>query len=287
MKNSLIIAGEPGYHCLPGVMAQDVTSWSEMRQVYNQLKKKEVRERFSNIAVDSVDVLSDYCTKYICQQNDIESLGELPYGQGWSKFKKEFTEVFRGLTQLGYGVYFIGHDKRIVNEETGEQIICPALSSSIKTVVAGLADIYGYAHQKTKGENSVLTLRDSSGSIECGGRHKYIAEEVPFDYEHLVNAVKEAIDKEAAIYDNQYVTDERIVPVETKEYDFKGMMNEFQDLTSKLMEKSADNGLRIVKITNKYLGKNKKVGECTPEQSEQLELIILDLRELAKEVGLI
>lgn len=31
MEKSLLLAFEPGYHALPGVMAQDVTSWAEMR----------------------------------------------------------------------------------------------------------------------------------------------------------------------------------------------------------------------------------------------------------------
>ena len=31
MKNPLLLAFEPGYHALPGVMAQDITSWAEMK----------------------------------------------------------------------------------------------------------------------------------------------------------------------------------------------------------------------------------------------------------------
>jgi hypothetical protein len=31
MEGSLLLAFEPGYHALPGVIAQDVTSWGEMK----------------------------------------------------------------------------------------------------------------------------------------------------------------------------------------------------------------------------------------------------------------
>ena len=34
MDGSLLLAFEPGYHALPGVMAQDVTSWTEMKQIF-------------------------------------------------------------------------------------------------------------------------------------------------------------------------------------------------------------------------------------------------------------
>lgn len=55
MDGALLIAFEPGYHALPGVMAQDVTSWSEMKQVYRELKRPEVRERFKAVIVDTID----------------------------------------------------------------------------------------------------------------------------------------------------------------------------------------------------------------------------------------
>ena len=31
MDGALLLAFEPGYHALPGVMAQDVTSWADMK----------------------------------------------------------------------------------------------------------------------------------------------------------------------------------------------------------------------------------------------------------------
>ncbi len=281
MERALLIAAEPGYHALPGVFAQDVTSWSEMRQVYRELKKPEVKEKFQNIVCDTVDILADYCKKYICQQNGIEDLGELGYGKGWTKFKDEFNEVFRGLTQLGYGVYFIGHDKEIINED-GTKFIRPALSNSVRTVVSGMADLYGYAHQKYAGEMSVLTLRCSDGSIECGGRFKYIDDEIPMNYQSLVEAIQRAIDKEAAETNGQFVTNEKISPVSNKQYNFDEMMNNFQSLIGQIMEKNQNNALKITAIIEKYLGKGKKAGDCTPEQCEQLELILIDLQELLK-----
>ena len=136
MDGALLLAFEPGYHALPGVMAQD-----------------------------TIDIAADRCKKYICNQNGIEDLGELGYGKGWTKFKDEFNEIFRGLTQMGYAVFFIGHDKpETIDNPDGTKTmkIHPSLSNSTKTVIAGMSDIYGYAHQKNANEMSVLTLRDSA-----------------------------------------------------------------------------------------------------------------------------
>ena len=281
MEKPLLLAFEPGYHALPGVIAQDVTSWAEMKQVYRQLKSPEVQATFRSIIVDTIDIAADRCKKYICNQNGIEDLGDLGYGKGWTKFKEEFNEVFRGLTQLGYAVFFIGHDKpeMIDNPDgTKTQKIRPTLSNSTKTVIAGMADIYGYAHQKTAGEMSVLTLRDSSGLIECGCRFKYMPTEIVMPYRNLVDALNEAIDKEAAETSGQFVTNERIVAPTAATYDYDALMAEFQEVVGQLMSKGTTNGPKITTIVERYLGKGKKVSDTTAEQAEFISLILSDIK---------
>lgn len=281
MEKALLVAFEPGYHALPGVMAQDVTSWAEMKQLYRQLKDPRVQEMYRCVIIDTIDIAADRCKKYICNQNGIEDLGDLGYGKGWTKFKDEFNEVFRGLTQLGYAVFFIGHDKpeMIDNPDgTKTQKIRPTLSNSTKTVIAGMADIYGYAHQKAAGEMSVLTLRDASGMIECGCRFKYMPTEIVMSYKNLIDALNEAIDKEAAETAGQFVTNERIVAPAAVTYDYEALMTEFQDLVGTLMSKGTTNGPKITAIVEKYLGKGKKVSDTTPEQAEFVSLIVADIK---------
>ena len=282
MEKALLVAFEPGYHALPGVMAQDVTSWAEMKQLYRQLKDPRVQEMYRCVIIDTIDIAADRCKKYICNQNGIEDLGDLGYGKGWTKFKEEFNEVFRGLTQLGYAVFFIGHDKpeSIDNPDGTKTLkIRPTLSNSTKTVIAGMADIYGYAHQKAAGEMSVLTLRDASGTIECGCRFKYMPTEIVMSYKNLVNALNEAIDKEAEETNNMFVTNERIVAPTEVSYDYDALMAEFQDLVGQLMSRGTTNGPKITAIVEKYLGKGKKVAEATPEQAELIYLINVELKE--------
>ena len=285
MDGAILLAFEPGYHALPGVIVQDITSWGEMKQAYRELKKPEVRERYHAVIIDTIDIAADRCKKYICSQNGIEDLGDLGYGKGWTKFKDEFNEVFRGLTQLGYAVFFIGHHKEttLKDEKTGEEriIIRPALSNSVRTVIAGMADIYGYAHEIREGSPSVLTLRCTNGSIECGCRFKYIAPEIPTNYHELVKAIHDAIDQEAAENGGLYVTDEKLQMPVTPNLDFDSLMQEFQDLVSKLMSENQTNATKITHIIEKYLGRGKKATECTPDQVEQLDLIVSDLKALS------
>ena len=287
MENSILLAFEPGYNALPGVIAQDITTWAEMRQTYTQLKKSEVKARFNAVIVDTIDVAADRCKKYICQQNDIEDLGDLGYGKGWTKFKDEFNEVFRGLTQLGYAVFFIGHHKEATLDQpdgTQKMIIRPNLSNSTRETIAGMADIYGYAHQVAKDQMSVLTLRDPSGIIECGCRFKYIPNEITLSYDNLVNAIHEAIDKEANETNGKFVTNEKAKIVQAPTYDYNALMDEFQEMVGKIMNTDSSKGGVIAEIVEKYLGKGKKVSDTTPAQAEFVNLIVSEIKETLSDI---
>jgi hypothetical protein len=254
-----------------------------MKQIYRELKKPEVQSVYKSIIIDTIDIAADRCKKYICQQNGIEDLGDLGYGKGWTKFKDEFNEVFRGLTQLGYAVFFIGHHKEVtVTDSSGQDhiVIRPALSNSTREVIAGMADIYGYAHQVAKDKMSVLTLRDTSGVIECGCRFKYIPTEITLNYQNLVTAIQEAIDKEAAENNNEFVTDDRLeTPVE-QNYDFDDLMKQFGDIVGQLMQKDREKySPHITRIVEKYLGRGKKVSEATTDQAEFIYLIVREIKD--------
>jgi len=81
MGEALLLAFEQGYNALPGVIAQDITTWGQMKEVYRELKKPEVKEHYKAVIVDTIDIAADRCKKYICNQNGIEDLGELGYGK--------------------------------------------------------------------------------------------------------------------------------------------------------------------------------------------------------------
>jgi hypothetical protein len=60
-----------------------------------------------------------------------------------------------------------------------------------------------------------------------------------------------------------------------KEYDYEGLMTQFQDIVGDLMNKNPQfYGPRITQIVDKYLGKGKKVSDATIDQAEFISLII-------------
>lgn len=282
---SLILAFERGYNALPGVFAQDIASWGDTRAVVRELKKPEIKEKFQTIIFDTIDIAGMLCEKYICAQNGVDKIGEIPYGQGWTLMKKEFEDVVRTITQLGYAVFFISHDKDKEfkrKDGTSYHQIIPSCPTSFNEIAKNLADIYAYAEKYE--DNGVarvqLVVRSTDNSIDCGCRFKYIEPVIEMSYSSLVNALNRAIDKEAEATNGAYVTNERNAPVVAKNLDYDALISRFNELASVLMSKDAAvYGPKITYIVDKYLGKGKKVSDSTIAQVELLDQIVAEIED--------
>lgn len=286
MPGALILAFERGYNALPNVYAQDVTTWSEMKMTLRDLRKPEVKALFHSIIIDTIDIAAAACEKYIISQAGVDTLNQIPYGQGWTRVKRELEETFRAVTQLGYAVLFISHDKdRTFTRQDGTQFnqIVPTLGNSYNLIIKDMVDIYAYAHTITKdGEpKRVLTLRSFDNTIDCGSRFKYMVPEVNFSYDALVEALNDAINMEAKETGQEFITNERNTTQEKEELNFDELMDTFNALIKSIpQDKMEYYAPRITEITDRYLGKNKKVTNATRDQVEQISLVIFDLKEL-------
>ena len=287
---ALLCAFETGYLAIPGVMAQPVNKWSEFKQILKQLDSDQGRNQFKNIIVDTVDIAYDLCEKYICNQNGVSSIGDLAYGKGYALAKKEFDEALRKIPQMGYGLVMISHAQdKTFKDENGEeyQQIVPTLANQPRLVVDRMSDIIGYAHPFQEEDGTVHTTLFMRGTprFVAGSRFKYTPDSIEFSYDNLVNAIGDAIDKQAAEFGGQYVTDgPTTAHIPEPELDFDDLMNQFTTLVSKIQEVTGGSfgttwAPRISNIVEKYLGKGKKVADMSRDQVEQLVLIVDDLTE--------
>lgn len=284
--NALLFAFERGYNALPGVFPVDVTSWGDTRALVRELKKKEVKEKFQTVIFDTVDIAGTLCEKYICAQNNVDRIGEVPYGQGWTMMKKEFEEVLRTITQLGYALFLISHEKdKIFKRKDGTEYnqTIPSCPTTFNEIAKNIADIYGFAEKygDESGQSKVrLVLRSADNSIDCGSRFKYIEPVIDMSYKALVEAINTAIDKEAELTNGQFVTSDRNFMATVKTLDYDALIAKFNELAQTLMGKdSAVYGPKITFIVDKYLGKGKKVSDSSPAQVELLDQIVAEIEE--------
>lgn len=280
---ALLLAFERGYNALPGVLAQDITTWGQMKEVLRELKKPEVKAAFKTIIVDTVDIASVICEKYICSQLGIENIGDGGWStNGWAKVKREWEQTFRTITMEGYAVVFISHSKeKTFKPKTGNEYtqIVPSCSTAYNEIIKNMADIQGYID--VDGSVRKLVLRSADGSIECKCRFKYITPVIEFSYQSLVNALNDAIDKEASETGNKFVTNERATVAATVEYDYEALMTEFSTIAGDLMNKNQTKyGPLITQIIDRILGRGKKISDTTPDQAEFVYLILQEVKEI-------
>ena len=195
---------------------------------------------------------------------------------------------------MGYGIVLISHatDKTFTDEQ-GKQYnkIVPTLDKRANNIVSRMADIIGYSRivSDAEGNESTKLFMRGTSRFEAGSRFKYTPPFIDFTYDALVNAIGEAIDKQAEIDGNKELfTDKRENAYfdTTSSLDFDELMTEFNDKIKSIVTEEGEEKFkeywqpRITEIIERYIGKGNKVNDMNRDQIEQLDLIVSDLKDL-------
>ena len=289
---ALLLAFEKGYAAIPGVMALPINSWSDFKRVLRQLKEPQAQTMYETIIIDTADIAYDLCTKYVCANNNADSVSDIPYGKGYGMIEKEFDEALRTIVQLNFGLVIISHDTdKVFTDESKQQYnkIVPTLDKRANNICARLCDIIGYSRSVEDESGNLVTKLFMRGTprYEAGSRFKYTPDVIDFTYQNLVNAIADAIDQQMAEEGKDLFTDKREnVHQENVNKDFDELMNEFNNFINNLVKTASDEEMtsywspRIQQVTDRYLGKGNKVGNMNRDQVEALSLIIDDLKEI-------
>jgi hypothetical protein len=188
---ALLLATENGYKFINGVIAQRISSWGEVKQVFRQLKNPEVQDKFKTIVFDRADTLYDYCKQYICSIKGISDLGELAYSAGYTAAKKEFNSIIKGIESLGYGMVFITHDKVDMEKQTKQD-----LENNAAKVLRGYADFTFLLKKETVNEVDTVMAYSQRNESDTKTRARYFTSSFEFTYENLEKELKNAIEKQ-------------------------------------------------------------------------------------------
>ena len=283
-------------------MAQPINSWSEFRQVLRQLKDERAKATFETIIVDTADIAYDYCSKYICANNGVDTIADIGFGKGYGLVEKEFDECLRQIVQMGYGLVVISHETdKTFTDEGGKQYnkIVPTLDKRANNVLARMCDIIMYTRSVSdeNGNEKVVGFMRGTSRYEAGSRFKYTPDYIDLSYDNLVKAIGDALDKQMAEDGTSLFTEKREnVHIDTtSNLDFDELMKEFSDIIANIPgsidgKAETEEGVkfrdfwqpRITQIIERYLGKGKKIQNCTRDQVEAVDLIVSELKELVK-----
>ena len=277
--DALVLAFEIGTNARPGAMIQKIDTWSTFKLVLRQLEKPEAKAKFSTICIDTVAIAYDLCEQFICAQNGVQKIGDIPYGGGYAALSKEFDNALRKITMMGYGLIMTCHLKESSDENGEITGYKPDLNNRCLKIVNGLVDIIGVITQTwdEHGESHRWIQTRSTPTIVAGSRYKYLAPRIPFGYNEFLEALGQAIDREQE--NGAVVTD--TAPIDTFEkLDYKAIRAEASELWSVLVERDPDNAPIILKKVEMIFGRPMKLSEITEDQVDLFNLAVLDMREM-------
>lgn len=297
---NLLIAAEKGYKAIPGAMAAPINSWGEFLNIVGQLVKLATqRDRaeqkgetfnmpYETITIDVVDILYAYCTNYILQREGVDQVKDIPYGQGFGMIEKEFDAQLQKIVSNGYGLILISHSQEISPEEEGGIVkITPTMEKRCKKICTRLVDVFAGLVKLVdeEGKEHRIIVTQDCPQIEAGTRFKYLAPQIPLNFNSLKSAIEEAIKKEEEESSNpELFTDEKLnyYKIEKNE-DFEDVKKQIDEKINQLMtnaENQESMALRIKGIIENALGKGRLVAEATASQLEHLVLIRNELNEI-------
>ena len=284
--DAVLLAFEKGYNAIGNAYPFDINKWSEFKMALRDLEDPRSKERFKTVIVDTVSICWEMCEKFICQQNGVQKIGDIPWGGGYTACKKESETSIRRITQLGYGVVLIAHSASRV-EKTADgsdiEIISPDLPKRAAEVCNGIVDIIGYIGNEWKdGERKRWLYTRETPTLFAGSRFKYMPDKIPFSYEALVNAIADAIEM-AEKQDGAIVADS--VKMKTEEsLDFATVRARAQELWTQLVgtgdNANADMATAILKKIEMTMGRRMKLSEFTEDQVDLLNLVVLDMENM-------
>ena len=211
--HTLLLATEKGYNAValpydPIDIANAKVFKDVVRELVDPKKLQENLEDFHIVAIDSIDKINDLFTSYICKRENVNKIGDIPYGGGYGMVRMEIADCINALTLAGYCVIFIDHDDtdaEYVDPVTGETYpytFPKGTMSKSGAIFRDLADFTIYLQNNGTDENGDVILSDGitahRKNVFARSRFTKTASKIsPFTAENLVKFIKDAVYNEA------------------------------------------------------------------------------------------
>ena len=198
-----LLAGfEIGYQFIDGIHAIPMSSWSDMKDLYRQLKTPGAKEKYDTIIFDTISGAYQLCYKYVLGQFGVNDPGEVPFGKGWRTIREEFS-IIKEISKLGYGLVFIAHGKEqeIIDQKTKESYtkVKIDLDASAANIVAELSDFVFYVRKEVDSDGVEKVFGYSSlPNIETKRRLPDFPSRFLFTYDNIIQGMEAAINARKA-----------------------------------------------------------------------------------------
>ncbi|EOI57405.1 AAA family ATPase [Enterococcus gilvus] len=114
------------------------------RSVIDQLDKlitalQTEKHTYETVVLDVIDDIVVMIEQYICDREDVETLGDIPYGKGYAAFTNIFQSLVIELKSLPMNVIYISRNSTKMEGQT--EIDIPSLKEKHQNIVNGNCDL--------------------------------------------------------------------------------------------------------------------------------------------------
>lgn len=187
---------------------------------------------FKTAVIDPVSTAYDYCEDYVCKREGIDHVSKMPYGQGYSLVRDEFSSVIKML-HSGYTIpVAVSHTKSkrdsdgLGNEKT---IIDLDITGKSGTFLKNYTDIFLLLDFDDEGRRRIF-IRPSTDQ-EAGSRLNFENKKIDLEYK----ALKDEFDKAIKLNNKKLGITKEMVKQAEEEKKIKAAQKPFKQLINEIV----------------------------------------------------
>lgn len=258
------------------------------------------KEKFQTIVLDTVTALDKSAEKYILDEAEVTSMGEIAHGALYKKWENEVFHTLDKFFKLGDFTYLIlAHEdfKKVGEDKDGEPVYqaYPKGDKRIIKPIINLCDVVVYLKSNGLDDNhKVIPSSAILGECDlCFARSKwdnmdlYIEE---FSAKNLEAVINKAIDEQEknGVKVGSH-REQQQAQINKLTVDWKEVQGKIIELAQKIYTHDDEDveGVNMTKYNNiveEFLGKNGKVSEATEKQIGSLQNILSRTEDLMEEL---
>lgn len=208
--NCVTFGFEDRFKAIPGLKLVPIHSWEEAQSYLRQLRqgiKKTGKLPFDTVVIDPVGRMASMLETSVCEDNNIETIGDLGYGKGYSLQQDFFDEYEDSLKELGIHVNYVAHGKletiKPPRDPEGYQVYVPDVPKKLIYKTQGEVDFCLFL--------DVIKDTDEETGVSVSKRRLYLQNygdfklKVPLKYlpDYIeYTEVKEGVDKFIKAFNN-------------------------------------------------------------------------------------
>jgi len=192
----LVPPSERGYYQRSGPNKGKPAETHSLAEIYMWLEEKWQELPYDTIAIDTIDVCNKWIEEIVCDELNINAMGDGQWGADWGQAKRKNLDLIKRFQALikkhgGY-LIMISHAKSTQIQD-GKVQLAPELPRGLGYALTAQADVIGYATVQRQGdgddtEHMISFINYDERTV--GSRLKPLAHKrLPFNYESIQNEI--------------------------------------------------------------------------------------------------